>query len=97
MTIMMNIKPSAAIRKNYNEISALCKRTKEPVFLTKNGEGDLVVMDMETFARWESTLKLREKLLQSEADIQNARVHTVNDTAAAMRQAIAEVADGKTE
>jgi PHD/YefM family antitoxin component YafN of YafNO toxin-antitoxin module len=97
LDIMMNIKPSAAIRKNYNEISALCKRTKEPVFLTKNGEGDLVVMDIATFARRESLLKLKEKLLQSEADIQNARVHTVNDTVAAMRQAIAEVADGKTE
>jgi PHD/YefM family antitoxin component YafN of YafNO toxin-antitoxin module len=97
MDIMMNIKPSAAIRKNYNEISALCKRTKEPVFLTKNGEGDLVVMDIETFVRRESIFKLKEKLLQSEADIQNARVHTVHDTVAAMRQAIAEVADGKTE
>jgi len=89
---MMNIKPSAAIRKNYNEISALCKRTKEPVYLTKNGEGDLVVMDLETFARRESMLKLRETLLQSETDIQNDRVHTVEETAAAMRRAIAEAA-----
>ena len=37
------IKPSASIRNNYNEISALCKETREPVILTKNGEGDLVV------------------------------------------------------
>ena len=94
---MMNIKPSAAIRKNYNDISALCKSTGEPVFLTKNGEGDLVVMDLETFARRESMLRLREKLLQSEADILNGRVHTVEETAAAMRHAIAEVADGKWE
>ena len=91
----MNIKPSAAIRKNYNEISALCKNTKEPVFLTKNGEGDLVVMDLETFARRESMLTLREILLQSESDIQSGRVHTVQETAAAMRQVIAEVANGK--
>ena len=34
----MNIKPSASIRNNYNEISALCKSTGEPVYLTKNGE-----------------------------------------------------------
>ncbi len=46
---MVIIKPSAAIRKNYNEISALCKSSKEPVFLTKNGEGDLVVLDIATF------------------------------------------------
>ena len=38
----MNIRPSAAIRQNYNEIAELCKKTEEPVFLTKNGEGDLV-------------------------------------------------------
>lgn len=64
----MNIKPSAAIRKNYNEISALCKTTKEPVFLTKNGEGDLVVMDIDTFSRRESMLKLREQLVAVEED-----------------------------
>ena len=40
----MNIKPSAAIRQNYNDIAELCKTTGEPVYLTKNGEGDLVVM-----------------------------------------------------
>ncbi len=62
----MNIKPSAAIRKNYNEISELCKRSGEPVFLTKNGEGDLVVMDIETFARRESMLRLRENLIAAE-------------------------------
>ena len=91
----MNIKPSAAIRKNYNKISELCKETKEPVYLTKNGEGDLVVMDLETFARRESMLKLREILLQSEADIQSGHVHSVQETVAAMRMVIAEVANGK--
>ena len=41
----MNIKPSASIRQNYNDIAELCRSTGEPVYLTKNGEGDLVVMD----------------------------------------------------
>ena len=44
---LMNIRPSAAIRQNYNEIADLCRKSSEPVFLTKNGEGDLVVMDIE--------------------------------------------------
>ncbi len=35
----MNIKPSAAIRQNYNEIAELCRSTGEPVYLTKNGVG----------------------------------------------------------
>lgn len=64
----MNIRPSAAIRQNYNEIADLCRKTEEPVFLTKNGEGDLVVMDMETFNRREKMLKLREELLAVEED-----------------------------
>lgn len=49
----MNICPSAKIRQHYNEISKLCRETKEPVYLTKNGEGDLVVMDMDSFSRRE--------------------------------------------
>ena len=60
------IKPSAAIRQNYNEISELCKTSKTPVFLTKNGEGDLVVMDIETYDRRERQLELREKLIEIE-------------------------------
>ncbi len=60
------IRPSAKIRQNYNEISDLCKETKSPVFLTKNGEGDLVVMDIETYDARERTLELREKLVEIE-------------------------------
>ena len=62
----MTIRPSATIRQNYNEISNLCKETGEPVYLTKNGEGDLVVMDIEAFAKREKMLSLREKLLAVE-------------------------------
>ena len=64
----MNIRPSAAIRQNYNEIAEMCRKTAEPVFLTKNGEGDLVVMDIETYTRREKMLKLREELLAVEED-----------------------------
>ncbi len=64
----MNIRPSAAIRQNYNEIADMCRSTAEPVFLTKNGEGDLVVMDIETYNRREKMLKLREELLAVEED-----------------------------
>lgn len=64
----MNIRPSAAIRQNYNEIADLCRKTEEPIFLNKNGEGDLVVMDINTFNRREKMLKLREELLAVEED-----------------------------
>ena len=64
----MNIRPSAAIRQNYNEIADLCRTSQEPVYLTRNGEGDLVVMDMETFSRREKMLDLREQLLSVDED-----------------------------
>lgn len=64
----MNIRPSAAIRQNYNEIADLCRKTAEPIFLTKNGEGDLVVMDIETYTRREKMIQLREELLSIEED-----------------------------
>lgn len=64
----MIIRPSAAIRQNYNEIADMCRKAAEPIFLTKNGEGDLVVMDIETYNRREKMLKLREELLAVEED-----------------------------
>jgi len=93
---MMNIKPSAAIRKNYNEISELCKRSGEPVYLTKNGEGDLVVMDIEAFARRESMLRLRENLVTAEESRLNGKNgYTIDQVSDMMKSAVREVLDGQ--
>ncbi len=70
----MIIRPSATIRQNYNEIANICRETAEPIYLTKNGEGDLVVMDIETFNRREKMLKLIEELLAVEEDRLAGRV-----------------------
>lgn len=87
----MQIRPSAAIRQNYNEIAEQCRKTAEPVFLTKNGEGDLVVMDIETYNRREKMLKLREELLAVEEDrIHGSRGYSVHEVASMMRDAIRE-------
>lgn len=75
----MIIKPSASIRQNYNEIADLCKSSGEPVYLTKNGEGDLVVMDIETFSRREKMLKLREELLAVQEDRLAGRIGVTPD------------------
>ena len=88
----MIIRPSATIRQNYNEISEICKKTKEPVFLTKNGEGDLVVMDIETFNRREKMLKLREELLAVEEDRMNgSQGYSVSEVVQMMNNVIDEV------
>jgi len=60
------IKPSSELRKNYNNIAELCRTSKEPVFLTKNGEGDTVIMDIETYGRREDELAFAFKLLEAE-------------------------------
>ena len=90
----MIIRPSAAIRQNYNEIAELCRKTEEPVFLTKNGEGDLVVMDIETYNRREKMLKLREELLAVEEErIHGSPGSSVEEVAAMMRSAIQEASN----
>lgn len=89
----MNIRPSAAIRQNYNEIADMCRKTAEPVFLTKNGEGDLVVMDIETYNRREKMLKLREELLAVEEDrMRGSKGYSVDEVTAMMRSAIKKAA-----
>lgn len=90
----MIIRPSVAIRQNYNEIAEQCRKTGEPVFLTKNGEGDLVVMDLETYNRREKMLKLREELLAVEEDRMNGnKGYSVEEVAAMMRSVIQEASN----
>ena len=92
----MNIRPSAAIRHDYNGIAELCRTTAEPVFLTKNGEGDLVVMDIDSYNRREKMLRLREELLAAEADrLRGVPGHSIDETAAMMRRAIEDETHGR--
>ena len=88
----MNIRPSAAIRQNYNEIADLCRQTKEPVFLTKNGEGDLVVMDLETYEQREKMLILREELVSVEEErLLGNTGYSVDQVSKMMNEVIEEV------
>ena len=64
----MIIKPSSTLRNNYSTISTLARETQEPVYITVNGEGDGVFMDMEAFERREELLSLRAKVLQAEEE-----------------------------
>ena len=64
----MIIKPSAALRNDYTSISNMAKETKEPIYITKNGEGDLVLMSIDAFEKREQMLHLRAKVLQAEQE-----------------------------
>lgn len=62
---MALIRPCADLRNNYNEISKICHNTNEPVYITKNGSNDLVVLSNETY---ESLLETGKKEKEKEEE-----------------------------
>lgn len=46
---MALIRPCADLRNNYNEISRICHETKEPIYITRNGTNDLVILSDEAY------------------------------------------------
>lgn len=85
----MTILPSTALRNQYNEVSEKCKATGEPIYLTKNGEGDLVVMSIEAFEKQQQLLALKEKLLDIELEQKNgAKSYSLEELDLALRKII---------
>ena len=83
------IKPSSELRKNYNNVAEICRTYKTPVFLTRNGEGDTVIMDIETYSRREEDLAAAERLLAAErARLEGTHGYTVDEFKSNMRKAI---------
>jgi PHD/YefM family antitoxin component YafN of YafNO toxin-antitoxin module len=69
---MPSIRPSSDLRNKYNEISQFCHKYNEPVYITKNGEGDLAVMSIETYERLVGKFELY-KLLDDGIDAMKAK------------------------
>lgn len=85
----MIIKASAALRNDYTSISKIAKETKEPIYITKNGEGDLVLMSIDAFEKREQMLQLRAKVLQAEQErIDGAATLSVSQARKRLRERI---------
>jgi len=83
------IKSSSELRRNYNSVAELCRTYKTPVFLTRNGEGDTVIMDVETYSRREEDLATAERLLAAErARLTGTKGYSVDDFNKNMRKAV---------
>ncbi len=88
----MIIKASAALRNDYTSISNMAKETKEPIYITKNGEGDLVLMSIDAFERREELLRLREKVLQAEQErIDGAETLTIAQARGKLRERLHDI------
>ena len=70
---MPAIRASADLRNKYSEISSYCHTTNEPVFITKNGQGDLAVMSITQYDELLAKLDLYSKLSEGIKDIQDGR------------------------
>ena len=66
---MPTIRPISDLRNNSNEISEFCRTSREPVFITKNGVGDMVVLSIDMYERQQAQLDLYAKLAEAEAEI----------------------------
>jgi len=89
---MPNIKSSTDLRNNYNEISTFCRESREPVFITKNGQGDLAVMSIETYEMLNGKLELYQLLDEGRAAVKEGRKRPLQDVMRDIRQ---EMTDGK--
>jgi len=86
---MNTIRPVSDLRNNFAEISKVVHETEQPVFLTKNGFGDMVVMSMEAFEnlQFESEVYFKLQAAEKEAELTDTR-YSSKDVLKAMREAI---------
>lgn len=71
---MPSIRPSSDLRNNYNDISQFCHQYGEPVYITKNGQGDLAVMSIETYERLVGKFELYKLLGEGMDAMKKGRV-----------------------
>ena len=77
----MEIMASADIRLKYNDVVEKCRESGQPIYLTKNGQGELVVMDIASFEKREQELRAQQLVLESyAARLAGEKDYSLNDS-----------------
>ena len=76
---MPAIRSSADLRNNYNEISTFCHNYPEPVFITKNGKGDLAVMSIEAYEELTNRFELYNQIKEGMDDIASGNTQSFSE------------------
>ena len=86
---MKMIRPVSDLRNSFAEISKTVHETAQPVFLTKNGYGDMVVLSMESFQNMQFESEIYLKLLEAEREAQHTdKRYSSKEVLKAMKDAI---------
>ncbi|MCL2106111.1 MAG: hypothetical protein FWH26_03490 [Oscillospiraceae bacterium] len=83
----MMIRPTAALKNDFVEIADYCRQHGKPVFLTKGGEGDLVVMSFARYQAQNELIGLHAKLLEADMQIERGeKLFTLDEIEAQMEE-----------
>ncbi len=82
---MPTIRSSADLRNGYNEISTFCHQYGEPVFITKNGKGDLAVLSIEAYEQLLGKFELYSLLQEGMEDIKSENTRPLSEALSDIR------------
>lgn len=83
---MPSVISSTVLRNNYNSVSEQCRASAEPIYVTKNGCGDLAVMGIESYEQLKSRLDMYEFLMQGRRDADTGRVMPATQATNSIRE-----------
>ncbi len=82
----MRVISSTVLRNNYSEISEQCHVDSEPMIVTRNGNGDLAIMGVDSYEQLRARLDFYEFLMQGRRDAEEGRVVSARDASLQLRQ-----------